>query len=34
VGITSGGAWLAERLQSDLGLPGTAGVDLIGHAPR
>jgi aspartate carbamoyltransferase catalytic subunit len=26
VGITSGGAWLAERLQSDLGLPGTAGV--------
>jgi len=26
VGITSGGAWLAERLQRDLGLPGTAGV--------
>lgn len=26
VGITSGGAWLAERLQKDLGLPGTAGV--------
>ena len=25
VGITSGGAWLAQRLQSDLGLPGTAG---------
>ncbi|MFN3496174.1 MAG: bifunctional pyr operon transcriptional regulator/uracil phosphoribosyltransferase PyrR [Hydrogenophaga sp.] len=25
-GITSGGAWLAERLQRDLGLPGTAGV--------
>jgi pyrimidine operon attenuation protein/uracil phosphoribosyltransferase len=22
VGITSGGAWLAERLQKDLGLPG------------
>ena len=22
VGITSGGAWLAERLQRDLGLPG------------
>ena len=26
VGITSGGAWLAERLQRDLGLPGAAGV--------
>ena len=26
VGITSGGAWLAERLQLDLGLGGTAGV--------
>ena len=26
VGITSGGAWLAERLQADLGLPGKAGV--------
>ena len=26
VGIWSGGAWLAERLQSDLGLPGTHGV--------
>ena len=26
VGITSGGAWLAERLQKDLGLPGEAGV--------
>ncbi len=26
VGITSGGAWLAERLHQDLGLPGTAGV--------
>ena len=26
VGITSGGAWLAQRLQADLGLPGTAGV--------
>jgi pyrimidine operon attenuation protein / uracil phosphoribosyltransferase len=26
VGITSGGAWLAERLQRDLGLPGQAGV--------
>ena len=25
-GITSGGAWLAERLQRDLGLPGEAGV--------
>jgi pyrimidine operon attenuation protein/uracil phosphoribosyltransferase len=25
-GITSGGAWLAERLQRDLGLPGAAGV--------
>ncbi len=26
VGITSGGAWLAERLQRDLGLPGAAGI--------
>ena len=26
VGIASGGAWLAERLQRDLGLPGQAGV--------
>ena len=26
VGITSGGAWLAERLHADQGLPGTAGV--------
>ena len=26
VGITSGGAWLAERLQRDLGLDGHAGV--------
>lgn len=26
VGIWSGGAWLAERLQKDLGLVGTAGV--------
>jgi len=26
VGITSGGAWLAERLQQDLGLAGRAGV--------
>ena len=26
VGITSGGAWLAERLQKDLGLAGEAGV--------
>lgn len=25
-GITSGGAWLAERLQHDLGLDGDAGV--------
>lgn len=25
-GITSGGAWLAERLQRDLRLPGAAGV--------
>ncbi|MGM9425655.1 bifunctional pyr operon transcriptional regulator/uracil phosphoribosyltransferase PyrR [Hydrogenophaga sp. MI9] len=25
-GITSGGAWLAERLQRDLALPGDAGV--------
>jgi pyrimidine operon attenuation protein/uracil phosphoribosyltransferase len=26
VGIWRGGAWLAERLQRDLGLPGMAGV--------
>ena len=26
VGITSGGAWLAQRLQKDLGLEGAAGV--------
>ena len=26
VGIWSGGAWLAERLQTDLGLPGAHGV--------
>jgi pyrimidine operon attenuation protein/uracil phosphoribosyltransferase len=26
VGITSGGAWLVERLQIDLGLPGEPGV--------
>ena len=26
VGITSGGAWLAERLQKDLGLAGNAGI--------
>ena len=26
VGITSGGAWLAERLHKDLGLPGAAGA--------
>ena len=26
VGIWSGGAWLAERLQADLGLPGRHGV--------
>lgn len=26
VGIWSGGAWLAERLQHDLGLPGAHGV--------
>ena len=26
VGIWSGGAWLAERLQADLALPGRAGV--------
>ena len=25
VGITSGGAWLAERLQRDLGLAGESG---------
>lgn len=26
VGITSGGAWLAQRLHADLGLAGSAGV--------
>jgi pyrimidine operon attenuation protein/uracil phosphoribosyltransferase len=26
VGIWSGGAWIAERLQKDLGLPGAPGV--------
>jgi len=26
VGITSGGAWLAQRLQHDLGLPGPSGA--------
>lgn len=26
VGITSGGAWLVERLQKDLGLPGAPGI--------
>lgn len=26
VGIWSGGAWLAERLQKDLGLPGASGT--------
>ena len=26
VGVWSGGAWLAERLQRDLGLPGECGV--------
>ena len=26
VGVTSGGAWLAERLQQDLRLPGEAGA--------
>ena len=26
VGVTSGGAWLVERLQKDLGLPGEPGV--------
>jgi pyrimidine operon attenuation protein/uracil phosphoribosyltransferase len=26
VGVWSGGAWLAERLQADLGRPGRAGV--------
>jgi pyrimidine operon attenuation protein / uracil phosphoribosyltransferase len=25
-GISSGGAWLAERLQKDLGLPGAPGI--------
>ena len=26
VGVTSGGAWLGERLQKDMGLPGEPGV--------
>jgi len=26
VGITSGGAWLAQRLQQDLGMPGAPGI--------
>lgn len=26
VGVTSGGAWLVERLQRDLGLPGDPGI--------
>ena len=26
VGVTSGGAWLVERLQKDLGLPGAPGI--------
>jgi pyrimidine operon attenuation protein/uracil phosphoribosyltransferase len=26
VGVTSGGAWLAQRLQAELHLPGSAGV--------
>ena len=26
VGVTSGGVWLAERLQRDLGLSGRSGV--------
>lgn len=26
VGITSGGAWLAEKLHADLSLPGTPGI--------
>ena len=26
IGVTSGGVWLAERLQRDLGLPGRSGV--------
>jgi len=26
VGVATGGAWLAERLQQELGLPGPAGV--------
>jgi len=26
LGVTSGGAWLAERLQADMALPGAAGV--------
>ena len=34
VGITSGGAWLAERLHKDLGLAGTGRRHLLGHASR
>jgi pyrimidine operon attenuation protein/uracil phosphoribosyltransferase len=26
VGVTSGGAWLVQRLQKDLGLPGAPGI--------
>ena len=26
VGITSGGAWLAERMHKDMGLPGSVGI--------
>ncbi len=26
VGVTSGGAWLVERLQKDVGLPGAPGI--------
>ena len=35
VGITSGGAWLVERLQKDLGLDGAPGdlTGVIGAAP-
>jgi pyrimidine operon attenuation protein/uracil phosphoribosyltransferase len=33
VGITSGGAWLAERLQHRPG-PAGPGRDLVSHAPR
>ena len=34
VGIWSGGAWLAERLQRDLALPGAHGVISQHAAPR